>query len=123
MAAAILRQASRLTPYPGDEVQPASEGSASCFFVWTSQCQQYLAEGSHRRLYTFSPADYKEIGSIWGNSEMALPGDPPGELMVVDGLGEGGKIQQLAGVPSAFTPDYAPEEMLEIATKLYQASR
>ena len=43
--------------------------------------------------------------------------------MVVDDLGEGGKIQQLAGVPSALTPDYAPEEMLEIATKLYQASR
>ncbi|MBC7433899.1 MAG: manganese catalase family protein [Rubritepida sp.] len=87
------------------------------------ECQKYLAEGSHRRLYTFSPADYKEMGGIWGNGEMALPGDPPGELMVVDGLPEGGKIQQLAGVPSAFTPDYAPEEMLEIATKLYQASR
>jgi hypothetical protein len=26
-------------------------------------------------------------------------------------------------VPSAFTPDYAPEEMFEIATKLYKASR
>ena len=28
---------------------------------------------------------------------MALPGDPPGELEVVDGMPEGGKIQQLDG--------------------------
>lgn len=87
------------------------------------ECQKYLQEGSHRRLYTFSPDDYKEMAGIWGNGEMALPGDPPGELEVVDGMPEGGKIHQLTGVPSAFTPDYAPEEMFEIATKLYKASR
>ncbi len=87
------------------------------------ECQKYLDEGSHRRLYTFSPADYKEMSGIWGNGEMALPDDPAGELMVVDGLPEGGKIHQLEGVPSAFTPDYAPEEMMEIAKKLYEASR
>ena len=87
------------------------------------ECQKYLNEGSHRRLYTFSPNDYKEISAIWGHGEQALPGDPPGELHVVDGMPDGGKIHQLTGVPSAFTPDYAPEEMFEIATKLYQASR
>lgn len=87
------------------------------------EAQKYLAEGSHRRLYTFSPKDYKEIAAVWGNGEMALPGDPPGELQVVDGMPDGGKIHQLTGVPSAFTPDYAPEEMFEIATKLYKASR
>jgi len=87
------------------------------------ECQKYLQEGSHRRLYTFSPDDYKEMAGIWGNGEMALPGDPPGELEVVDGMPEGGKIHQLTGVPCAFTPDYAPEEMFEIATKLYKASR
>ena len=87
------------------------------------ECQKYLQEGSHRRLYTWSPNDYKEIAGIWGNGEQALPGDPPGELEVVDGIPEGGKIHQLTGVPSAFTPDYAPEEMFEIASKLYQKSR
>ena len=87
------------------------------------ECQKYLEEGSHRRLYTFSPADYKEMAGVWGGGEMALPDDPPGELHVVDGMPEGGKIHQLEGVPSAFSPNYAPEEMLEIATKLYQASR
>ena len=54
---------------------------------------------------------------------MALPGDPEGELEVIEGLPDGGKIQQLTGVPSAFTPDYAPEEMMEIAAQLYKASR
>ena len=87
------------------------------------ECQKYLDEGSHRRLYTWSPNDYKNMAGIWGNGEMALPGDPPGELEVVDGIPDGGKIHQLTGVASAFTPDYAPEEMFEIATKLYQKSR
>lgn len=87
------------------------------------ESQKYLDEGSHRRLYTFSPTDYKEMAGIWGNGEVALPDDPPGELEVVDGMPEGGKIQQLVGVPSAFTPDYAPEEMFEIAQKLYKKSR
>ncbi|HSI39083.1 MAG TPA: manganese catalase family protein [Xanthobacteraceae bacterium] len=87
------------------------------------ECQKYLDEGSHRRLYTFSPKDYKEMSGIWGNGEVALPDDPKGELSVVEGMPDGGKIQQLSGVPSAFSPDYAPEEMLEIAQKLYKASR
>jgi Mn-containing catalase len=86
------------------------------------ESQKYLAEGSHRRLYTFSPQDYKEIAAVW-EGEMALPSDPPGELTVVDGMPDGGKIHQLTGIPSAFTPDYAPEEMYEIAAKLYKASR
>ncbi len=35
----------------------------------------------------------------------------------------GGKIHPQAGVPSAFTPDYAPEEIFEIAAQLYKKSR
>ncbi len=87
------------------------------------ECQKYLQEGSHRRLYKFSPHDYSEMAGIWGKGEMALPGDPPGELEVVDGHPEGGKIPDLAGNYGAFTPDYAPEEMFEIASKLYKKSR
>jgi Mn-containing catalase len=87
------------------------------------ESQKYLDEGSHRRLYTFSPEDYAEIAAIWGGGEKALIDDPPGELEVVEGMPDGGKIHELVGEPSAFTPDYAPEEMFEIATKLYKASR
>ncbi len=58
-----------------------------------------------------------------GKGEQALPGDPSGDLEVIDGLPEGGKIHDLTGHASTFAPDYAPEEMFEIATKLYKASR
>ena len=86
------------------------------------ECQKYLDEGSHRRLYTFSPEDFTEIAGIW-EGEHALPGDPAGELEVVEGMPDGGKIHDLAGIPCAFTPDYAPEEMFDIAAKLYKKSR
>jgi Mn-containing catalase len=87
------------------------------------ECQEYLAEGSHRRLYRFSPDDYREIAGVRSNGEVALPGDPPGKLEVVDGLPEGGRIHDLMGDTRAFSPDHAPEEMFEIATKLYRKSR
>ena len=87
------------------------------------ECRKYLAEGKHRYLYTNSPSDYKNMAGIWGSGEQALPGDPPGELEVVEGVPDGGVIPNLEGKPSAFTPDYAPEEMFEIASKLYQMSR
>jgi Mn-containing catalase len=87
------------------------------------ECQKYLEEGRHRWLYTNSPTDYKAMAGIWGKGETALPGDPPGELEVVEGVPDGGKIPELNGMASAFTPEYAPEEMFEIAKKLYAASR
>ena len=87
------------------------------------ECQKYLDEGSHRRLYRFSPTDYHEASGIWGNGEMALPGDPPGELELVDGHPDGGKISDMTGTYSAFAPDYAPQEIFEVATKLYKKSR
>ena len=87
------------------------------------ECQKYLDEGKHRRLYRFSPDDYEEAAGIWSNDEVALPGDPPGNLEVVDGLPEGGKMPELLGNYSAFAPDYAPEEIFEIASKLYKKSR
>ena len=42
------------------------------------ECQKYLNEGSHRRLYSFSPEDYGEVAGISANGEVALPGDPQG---------------------------------------------
>ncbi|MCJ2064613.1 manganese catalase family protein [Methylobacterium sp. J-088] len=87
------------------------------------ECQKYLDEGKHRRLYTFSESDYKEAAGVWSNDEVALPGDPPGNLEVVDGYPEGGKIPELDGNYGAFAPDYAPEEIFEIASKLYKKGR
>ena len=87
------------------------------------ECQKYLDEGSHRRLYRFSPTDYEEMAGVWSNDEVALPGDPPGNLEIVDGHPEGGKIPELDGNYGAFAPDYAPQEIFEIASKLYKKSR
>ncbi len=63
------------------------------------------------------------MSGIWSNDEVALPGDPPGNLEVVDGHPEGGKIPELLGNYGAFAPDYAPEEIFDIASKLYKKSR
>lgn len=87
------------------------------------ESQKYLQEGSHRRLYMFSPDDYREAAGVWSNDEVALPGDPPGNLEIVEGPPDGGKIPELDGNYGAFAPDYAPEEIFEIASKLYKKSR
>lgn len=86
------------------------------------ESRQYLENGSHLRLYRMSPNDYHEMAGVWGGGEKALPGDPPGELVVVDGPPEGGRIPELEGTPSAFTPDYDPGELYEIASRLYKGS-
>jgi Mn-containing catalase len=87
------------------------------------EAAKYLQEGSHRRLYRFGSPDYAEAAGVWSNDEVALPGDPPGNLEIVDGPPEGGKMAELLGNYGAFAPDYAPEEMFEVAQKLYKKSR
>jgi Mn-containing catalase len=87
------------------------------------ECQKYLNEGSHRRLYTHSLDNYHEMAAIWGNGEQALPGDPQGALEVVEGHPDGARVANLTGNAGAFSPNYAPEEMFEIASKLYERSR
>jgi len=42
----------------------------------------------------------------------------PVDTEMVEGMPDGGRIHDLVGQPSAFTPDYAPEEFYEIATRL-----
>jgi Mn-containing catalase len=87
------------------------------------ECQKYLVEGSHRRLYRFGSPDYAEAAGVWSNDEVALPSDPPGPLEIVDGPPQGGKMAELLGNYGAFAPDYAPQEIFEVAEKLYQKSR
>jgi Mn-containing catalase len=83
------------------------------------ESQKYLDEGSHRRLYTWGEETYRDMEAIWGNGEQALPTDPPGELEVVSGHPQGAKIDELKGASSAFTTDYDPMEIFEIAAKLH----
>ena len=75
----------------------------------------FIAEGMHRRLYRFSPEDYSEIKAIWQGDSL----DGSGPLEAIDGPPTGGPQYEAEGVASAFIPDYHPQEILEIAQKLY----
>jgi Mn-containing catalase len=83
------------------------------------EARKYMDQGNHTKLYRFSPDDYKTIGAIWN-------GDSPdgGRCEVVDGPPQtAGQHVDLAGIGSAFAPDYDPEEIFEMAQKLYKRAR
>jgi Mn-containing catalase len=46
--------------------------------------------------------------------------DGSGPLEVVDGPPEGGNLAKLDGAADAFTPEYQPEEIFEMAQRLYR---
>lgn len=81
------------------------------------EARKFEEKGIHRRLYRFSPEDYREIARIWHGPAPA--GD--GELEVVDGPPPGGPIPDLPEFPEEFAPGIAPEELAEIAKKLANA--
>lgn len=81
------------------------------------EARKFEEKGIHRRLYRFSPEDYREIARIWHGPAPA--GD--GELEVVDGPPPGGPIPDLPELPEEFAPGIAPEELAEIAKKLANA--
>ena len=78
------------------------------------ECKPHLDAGSHLKLYRFSPNDYKEIVAVFTG-----PHPETGEeLEVVDNAPEGFPMHDLPSQPAVFAPDYAPEEIKEIAQKL-----
>ncbi len=82
------------------------------------ESKKYMDEGMHRRLYRFSPDDYRDVAAVWRGSAL----DGSGPLEVVDGPPEGGDLAELDGIADAFVPEYHPEEIFEMAGKLYQAA-
>src|SRR4051812_9962895 len=83
------------------------------------EAKKYMDQSSHTKLYRFSPDDYKNIGAIWN-------GESPdgGQCEVVDGPPKtAGPQVNLAGIGSAFAPDYHPEEIFEMANKLYKKAK
>src|SRR5690606_29772108 len=70
--------------------------------------------GAHRKLYRFSPDDYRAVAAIWRGPHP----DGSGDLEVVDGPPEGGPLADLPEVPEMFVPEYDPAEIQEIARKL-----
>jgi Mn-containing catalase len=82
------------------------------------ECKPHIRRGDHLRLYRFSPSDYQELAAVF-NGPHPETGE---ELMVVDETPEGVPPNDLPPQPAVFAPDYAPEEIAEIAMKLRQAA-
>jgi Mn-containing catalase len=78
------------------------------------ECQPHIAKGLHTKLYRFSPNDYKEIIAVFKGPHPET-GEP---LEVVDEAPEGFPPHDLPSQPAVFAPDYAPEEIKEIAQTL-----
>jgi Mn-containing catalase len=82
------------------------------------ECRPHIKRGDHLRLYRFSPEDYKELAAVWNG-----PHPETGEdLEVIEQAPEGALANDLPSQPAVFAPDYEPEEIAEIATKLRQAA-
>jgi Mn-containing catalase len=82
------------------------------------ECQPHIEAGEHLKLYRFSPEDYREIVAVF-NGPHPETGE---ELTVVDHPPEEFPPQDLPPEPDVFAPDYAPEEIAEIAQKLRKAA-
>lgn len=80
------------------------------------ESKPYVQQGMERKLYRFSPNDYKEVAAIWKGTAL----DGSGPLEVVDGPPQGGKLAELNEISDAFVPEYHPEEIFEMAQKLYK---
>jgi Mn-containing catalase len=78
------------------------------------ESRQYLDRGEHLKLYRFSPDDYHELAAVF-NGTHPETGE---ELQVVDEAPEGFPANDMPAQPASFAPDYAPEEIAEIARKL-----
>jgi Mn-containing catalase len=78
------------------------------------ECQPFIKAGEHTKIYRMSPNDYNEISAVF-NGTHPETGD---ELQVVDGPPEGAEPPDPPSQPAVFAPDYAPEEIAEIANRL-----
>ncbi len=80
------------------------------------EARKWQEIGSHRRLYTFSDTDYADVAGVWSGTADWADGE---ELEVVQGgpdyAAEGPVVGECR---SLFSPDYAPEEIYEIAAQL-----
>ncbi len=78
------------------------------------ECQPHIKAGAHLKLYRFSPSDYLELAAVW-NGAHPETGDP---LVVEEMPPSGFPPFDLPSEPDVFAPDYAPEEIAEIAKRL-----
>jgi Mn-containing catalase len=79
----------------------------------------HIDRGEHLKLYRFSPSDYLELAAVFNGPH---PEKPDQQLVVVDEAPEGFPAHDLPPQTAVFAPDYAPEEIAEIARKLRKAA-
>jgi Mn-containing catalase len=82
------------------------------------ECQPHIKRGEHTKLYRFSPSDYNELAAVWNGTHP----ETADELVVVQDAPEGFPPFDLPAQEGVFAPDYAPEEIAEIARKLRTAA-
>ncbi len=90
------------------------------------EARKFMEQGSHLKLYRFSPDDYKDAGTIWNGTAPAAYHEGVGgsdQLEFVDAPPSGGDLAHLAGIASSFAPNYAPEEIFEMANMLYKKAK
>jgi Mn-containing catalase len=82
------------------------------------ECRPHIERGLHTKLYRFSPSDYLELAAVFNG-----PHPETGDLLVVeDSAPEGFAPFDLPPQEGVFAPDYAPEEIAEIARSLRNAA-
>jgi len=81
------------------------------------EAKKWMDQGSHRRLYRFSPEDFQHLEAIWnGRAEWA----DGGELEVGEGIPEAAPAPRMEASRVTFSPQYQPEEVYEIAARLME---
>ena len=83
------------------------------------ESKKHMDRGEHLKLYRFSPDDYHELRAVFNGPH---PERPDEELIVVDEAPQGVPAHDLPPQTAVFAPDYAPEEIAEIARKLRVAA-
>jgi Mn-containing catalase len=79
----------------------------------------HMDRGLHLKLFRFSPDDYNELRAVFNGPHPERPNE---ELVVVDEAPEGVPPHDLPPQTAVFAPDYAPEEIADIARKLRKAA-
>ncbi|MDA0159942.1 manganese catalase family protein [Solirubrobacter ginsenosidimutans] len=78
------------------------------------ECRPHLHRGSHRTLYRFTPDDYRELGAVFKGAHP----ETGEELRVEHPAPDGFAWPEAPPQPDVFAPDYAPDEIAEIAARL-----
>ncbi len=90
------------------------------------EARKHMERNLHLDLYQFSPKDYADCASIWEGEAPEAYHEGVGTrttLEFVDAPPSGGDLVNLAGIASSFAPNYAPEEIMEIANQLYKKAK